>query len=215
MVVDVLVPARNCAATIAGVLDGVRARSVRSVVVIDNDSDDSTAQIALDRGAVVLRERARGYGASCRRGQRHLESLPRPPDAVVFLPADGSADPAEIPSLLEPIAADNAELVVGVREKGRGCGSRLGVAMIGAIYRHRFTDIGPFRAIRFAALVALGLRDRGDGWNAEMQVKAVKLGLQIVEVPVTEQGAGARDAARGAALAGRTLFQILRHSTAR
>lgn len=216
LVTDVLIPARNDAKHIGAVLDGISSRLVRSVVVVDNGSTDPTAQVAQDRGAVVLRERSPGYGSACRRGLAHLEALPRPPDVVVFMAGDGSDDPAQLPELLAPIRDDNAELVVGIRDSHRGATTRLGVTLIGALYRHRFADLGPYRAIRFEALVALGLRDRGDGWHVEMQVKALRLGLQIVEVPVSyHPGHGAGGLSKKAARAGRTVFQILRHSTAR
>jgi glycosyltransferase involved in cell wall biosynthesis len=215
-VVDVLIPAHNAAASLPAVLDEIPARLVRSTVVIDAGSRDATAQIAIDRGAIVVRERRNGYGAACRRGVQHLESLPHPPDVVVFVAADGSDDPAELPALLAPIEEDNAELVVGVRPDHRGGSARVGVTLISALYRYRFEDLGPFRAIRFPALVALGLRDRGDGWHAEMQVKALKLGLQIVEVPVSYRDThGRRSLGKAAGRAGRTLFQIIRHSTSR
>jgi len=215
LVTDVLIPARNDAKRIGAVLEGIPSRLVRSVVVVDNGSTDLTAQVAQDRGAVVLRERTPGYGAACRRGLSHLEALPKPPDVVVFMASDGSDDPAQLPLLLAPICDDNAELVVGVRDAHRGATTRLGVTLIGAIYRHRFADLGPYRAIRFEALVALGLRDRGDGWHVEMQVKALRLGLQIVEVPVTHHPGHGSGLSEKAARAGRTVFQILRHSTAR
>jgi len=211
-----LVAARDAAGTIGGVVSATSSRLIRSVVVIDNGSNDATAQVALDAGAVVLRESRGGYGAACQRGVAHLESLPTPPDAVVFMAADGSDDPEQLAALVEPIQAGNAELVVGARGKGRGSTARVGVRLISALYRYRFEDLCPYRAIRFPALVALGLRDRGSGWHVEMQVKALKLGLQIAEIPVTQSAQGRRAGlGAAAAKAGRTVFQILRHSTAR
>jgi hypothetical protein len=99
--------------------------------------------------------------------------------------------------------------------------TRVALTLIGVLYRRRFEDVGPFRAIRFPALIALGMRDGGDGWNVEMQVKAIKLGLRIVEVPVSHReaadGAGSalRQARKSIGRTGRMLFQIFRHSTAR
>ena len=198
-------------------------RRVRSVVVIDNASTDGTAQVARDGGAVVLRESRIGYGSACRRAVAHLESLPTPPDAVVFFPADGTCDPAEIPAIMEPMRTDNVELVIGVRDSRRRkqTPTRIALSMIGMLYRYRFEDFGPFRAIRFPAMIALGLGDRGDGWDIEMQLKAVKLGLAIVELPVSyrelpnARRGRLRTAGRSIGSAGRMLFQILRHSTAR
>lgn len=223
--VDVVVAARNAADTLGPVLAGLPARTVRSVVVVDNASTDRTAQVGVDAGAIVLREPQVGYGAACRRALDHLASLPRRPDAVAFLAADGTDDPADLPSLLEPLARDNAELVVGVRHvEGRvrsGARSRVALGLISALYRHRFEDLGPMRVIRFPALVALAMADRGDGWDVEMLVKAVKLGLHIVEVPVAgrvvESGrtAGPRSVLESVGTTGRVLFRILRNATAR
>ncbi len=220
-VVDLVIPARDCADTLGPVLEAIPARTVRSVVVVDNGSTDLTAQVALDAGAVVRREPYGGYGAACRRGIAHLEALPTPPDVVVFMAGDGSDDPADIPELVAPIRNDNAELVIGVRDRSPGLRSRVALGLIGALYRHRYEDLGPFRAIQFPALIALGLSDRGRGLPVEMQVKAIRYGLRIAEVPVQTTG---RERARqgrvrelfgSAGTTGRMLFQILRHAAAR
>ncbi len=224
-IVDVVIPARDAASTLGDVLSELPARRIRSTVVVDNGSRDGTAQVARDAGAVVLREPRVGYGAACLRALAHLEALPRPPDLVVFFAADGTDDPADLPTLLEPIERDNAELVIGVRQSEgrprRGPRTRMALGLINTIYRHRFEDLGPLRAIRFAALVALGMSDRSDGWKVEMQIKAVKLGLHIAEVPVVcrtaggDRRPGARDLLDSARSTGRVLFRILRDATAR
>jgi glycosyltransferase involved in cell wall biosynthesis len=198
-------------------------RQIRSVVVVDNGSTDGTAQAAQDAGAIVVRESKIGYGAACKRAIAHLDSLPTSPDVVVFFPADGSCDPTEIPAIIEPLSSDNAELVLGVAGQPRRmkAPTRVALKMVGVLYRYRFEDFGAFRAIRFPALIALGMTDPGDGWNIEMQLKSVKLGLTIVEVPVSHREAphSRRDrfrrARKSVGTAGRMLFQILRHSTAR
>jgi glycosyltransferase involved in cell wall biosynthesis len=225
LVIDAVIPAHDVAATIGDTLAGLPPRRFRSVIVVDNASSDATAAVARDHGAVVLREREVGYGAACLAALAHLAQLPRPPDVVVFVPGDGSADPADVAVLLAPIIDDNAELVMGVRRFDDGvrpgARTRAAVKLIGTIYRHRFADVGPLRAIRYPALVALGMSDRGDGWNVEMQVRAVKLGLGIVEVPVSarppsrRRRPGPRAAAQAVGSAGRVLFHILRHSTLR
>ncbi|HUH03235.1 MAG TPA: glycosyltransferase family 2 protein [Kofleriaceae bacterium] len=224
--VDLIIAAQNDASTLRAVLAAVPARHLRSIVVVDNDSRDGTGQMAIDAGAIVLREGRVGYGAACKRAVLHLEALPRPPDVVVFMAADGSDDPADIPSLLLPVRRDNAELVIGVRQREgrpvRQGRSRVALGLISAIYRHRFEDIGPFRAVGFPALVALGMRDAGAGWNVEMLVKAVNFGLHIVEVPVASRGepgptrgAGMEDLIDSVGATGRVLFRILRNATAR
>lgn len=223
--IDLIIAARNDAATLGPALAAVPARHVRSVVVVDNDSRDGTGQVALDAGAIVLREPRVGYGAACKRAVLHLEALPRPPDVVVFMAADGSDDPADLPSLLLPIHRDSAELVIGVRQREgrlvRQSRSRVALGLISAIYRHRFEDIGPFRAVRFPALVALGMKDAGAGWNVEMLVKAVNFGLHIVEVPVAShaqtsaRAPGVGELIDSVGTTSRVLFRILRNATAR
>jgi len=222
LVVDVVIPARNAAGTLGDVIAEIPARRRRSVVVVDYGSTDTTAQVALDAGAVVLRAPRSGYGSACRRAVDHLSGLPRPSDVVVFLAADGSDDPAEIDALVDPIAAGEAELVIGARNtKQHRVRRAVAVKLMRAIYRHQFEGLGPFRAIRLPALVALGLSDGGSGYSAEMQVKAVRLGLHILEVPVRYRGpSGAEEplSARVRQEVGSTtkvLFHIFRNATAR
>lgn len=214
MVVDIVIPARNAAETLREVVRGVSPRARRSVVVVDYGSTDQTAHVARDAGAVVLRVKG-GYGAACKRAVDHLTTLPTPSDVVVFLAADGSDDPAQVELLVGPILRGDAELVIGKRDDGVGrVGQAVALRLIAAIYGHRFEDLGPFRAIRLPALVALGMSDSGSGYNAEMQVKAVRLGLSIIEVPVSwkcPDGAGRERVGSISKL----LFHIIRHSTAR
>jgi glycosyltransferase involved in cell wall biosynthesis len=226
MLVDVVIPARNEERTIAEVVRAVPSRSVRTVVVVDNASDDGTAQAAENAGAVVVREGRVGYGAACLRGVAHLSTLPRPPVAVVFLSADGSDDPADIPALIQPLRENLFDLVIGSRVLGQAAlgarqkaGNLVATNLIRAIYGHRYTDLGPFRAIRYPALIALGMRDPGYGWLVEMQVKALKVGLRIAERPVAFKDTHRttfRDRVKeGVGTSAKTLFQIFRHSTAR
>ncbi|ACY16258.1 glycosyltransferase family 2 protein [Haliangium ochraceum] len=228
-VVDVIVVARDQAQRLPATLAGVPRRLVRSIVVVDNGSRDATPALAGDAGAVVLRETEGGYGAALQRALAHLASLPKPPDAVVLLAADGSDDPAEIARLLEPMRTDNAEFVVGVRAGQRLPPlQRVTRGLIAAVYRHRFSDLGPYRAVRFPALVALALRDRGSGILVEMLVKALAMGVHVAEIPVhsaAEAGEHARLRAERARLStraratlersGRSLYHILRNATAR
>jgi len=227
LVVDLVVVARNCAGSLGPTLAALPPRELRSVVVVDGGSIDATPLVARDSGAVLLHERGPGRGAACLRAIAHLESLPRPPDAVVFMTGDGSVDPADLPALLAPIRAGGAELVVGVPRAGDGAAGaagpadRVALGLIGLLYRQKFGGLGAFRALRFPALVALGLGDRGEGWNVEMQVKAVRLGLRIAEVPVSGRapllppGSRSVELRQTVSSTGRRLFQILRHATAR
>ncbi|HKE13916.1 MAG TPA: glycosyltransferase [Kofleriaceae bacterium] len=221
VVVDLVVVAHDCAGSLAPTLASLPARELRSVVVVDAGSTDATPLVARDAGAVLLHERSDGYGAACRRAIAHLESLPRPPDAVVLMAGDGSDDPADIPALLAPIRSGGAELVVGVAGGGAGAADRMALGLIGLLYRQRFGGLGAFRAVRFPALVALGLSERGDAWNVEMTVKGVRLGLRIAEVPVSPRvihllpGSRAAELRHSVSSTSRMLFQILRHATAR
>lgn len=225
--VDVVIPACDAEATIAALVRSVPSRLARSVIVVDAGSKDRTARVAEDAGAVVVRESRRGVGAAVLRSIAHLSSLPKPPDVVVYLPGDGTADPAEIPTLVDPCKESLFDLVIGSRALSGGpMGARyraralIATGLIRAIYGHAYSDLGPFRAIRFPALVALGLRDPGPGWLVEMQVKALRRQLRIAEVPVSVRAASAKTPLRARMAdtmrAGtRALFQIVRHSTAR
>jgi glycosyltransferase involved in cell wall biosynthesis len=219
--IDAVLVARDQAAHLPATLAEIPRRLLRSIVVVDSGSRDATTSVALDGGAVVLREPQPGHGAAVLRAIAHLSSLPQPPDAVVFLAADGSDDPAAIPHLLAPLRLGNAELVLGVRDRThRRPAERLTRSLIAAVYRHHFADLGPFRAIRFPALIALSLRDRGDGIHVEMLVRAVAMGVHITEVPVAArphpERLRARERLRAAmSRTGRSLFHIVRHATAR
>jgi glycosyltransferase involved in cell wall biosynthesis len=227
MDVDVIIPARDQAAHLGAVLAAVPSRLVRSVVVVDNRSSDATARVAEDAGAIVVREGRVGYGAACLRGIAHLQSLPRKPDVVVFMSGSGSDDPREIPRLLEPLRENLFDLVIGSRvlgeaplNPGQRAGNFVATQLIRAIYGHRYTDLSSFRAIRYPALIALGMRDDGYGFLVEMQVKALKTGLRVAETPVSyrhaERPIGRAAQVKDTIGAGaKALFQIFRHSTAR
>ncbi len=218
--VDVIVPARNAAATIGQLLARLPHRRIRSVVVVDNGSTDATSQLARDAGVVVLRAPRGGHGAACLVAMRHLAQLPQPPDVVVFLPGDAVIDAGALLAVLEPLDDDATELVIGIGARG-GAADRAVLKLLGAVYRHRVHGVGVLRAIRYPALVALGMSDRGGGWDVELLVRALKLGLQIVEVelpgggPAGRPGRGGQGIAAGAAARGRSLFHILRHATMR
>lgn len=188
----VIIPALNEEASIGKVLSDLPAEWVREVVVADNGSTDATAEVARKGGATVLREPARGYGNACLRALAYIRG--RPPDIVVFLDGDYSDYPEELPRVLRPILEGKADLVIGSRVLGQSqpgallpqarFGNWLATRLIRLLYGVSYTDLGPFRAVRFRALEQMGMRDRDFGWTVEMQVKAARLGLRIVEVPV-------------------------------
>lgn len=164
-------------------------------VVCDNGSTDRSLAAASGRARVeVVHEPRRGYGSACLAGLAHLR-VTGPPEVVVFLDGDYSDHPDELPSLLAPIERGEADLVLGSRRLGRAepgallpqarFGNALATILIRLLTGHRYTDLGPFRAIRWEALERLDMRDRDYGWTCEMQMKAIGAGLRVVEVPVS------------------------------
>ena len=168
---------------------------MRDVVVVDNGSRDGTGAAASSLGCVVICEPRRGYGSACLAGLAHLATATDPPDLVAFLDADHSDHAEELPRLLAPLVEGGADLVIGSRALGnlepgallpqQRFGNALAAFLIRRLYGATVTDLGPFRAIRWDALASLGMSDRDYGWTAEMQVKALKLGLRYAEVPVS------------------------------
>jgi glycosyltransferase involved in cell wall biosynthesis len=161
------------------------------VVVCDNGSKDGSPAIAADLGAEVVTEPERGYGAALMAGIAHLKK--DPPQVVVILDGDHSVYLDDLDRLLAPIRENRADMVVGDRtalaEPGaltppQRVGNALATALIARRTGHRYRDMGPFRAIRWGALLDLGMTDRTWGWNVEMQMKAAILGLRVLEVPV-------------------------------
>jgi len=187
-----IIPALDEEPAIGRTLDQVPAAVYRAVIVADNGSRDRTAEIARERGASVVTETERGYGAACLRA---ITALPEGIEAVVFMDADSSDDPSEAAKLLEPIYQGRADLVIGSRTLGhaeRGAlephqilGNRLATGLIRILFGYRYTDLGPFRAIRADSLRRLEMCDRNYGWTIEMQIKALRKGLRVMEVPVS------------------------------
>ncbi len=163
--------------------------------MVNNNSSDDTAFVAREKGAIVVDEPRQGYGAACMRGVEYLQSRPGKPDIVVFLDADYSDYPEEMIALIEPIFEQNFDLVLGSRSPGKmqkGAmpvqqifGNRLATFLIKTLYGVQFTDLGPFRAVKFDKLLSLDLCDRTYGWPVEMQLKAVRQRWRICEVPVS------------------------------
>ena len=178
---------------------------------MDRASRDRTAEVARDAGALVLREPTGGYGAACQRAQAHFSSLPRVPDVVVFVPGDRPAAAAMVASLTAPIVERGLELVLGTDAEKHDLSERVVIGLIDTVYRRRWSGVGPVRAMRFPALVALGMRDRHNGWDVEMLVRAAKLGLTCDEVPLPAED----DTAKSKRISSRALLHILRHATMR
>lgn len=193
--VAVVIPALNEEASIGLVLDEIPKGLVVQVIVADNGSSDSTAQVATDHGALVVYESQRGYGAACLKGLDACRTLEGgPPDIVCFLDADHSDYAADMPEVLGPILRGEADLVIGSRmidPTARAAllpqarwGNALAVHLIRRFWGARYTDLGPFRAVTWAALERVHMVDRNFGWTVELQVKAARHGLRHTEVPV-------------------------------
>lgn len=188
--VGLVIPARDEAEALPRVLPALPPW-LAQVIVVDNGSSDGTAEVACGLGAEVVVEPRRGYGRACLAG---LAALAPSVTTVVFMDADASDRPEDMPALLAPIARGEAALVIGSRTRGtleRGAltpqqrfGNALACWLMRAIWGARFSDLGPFRAIDRAALARLAMQDETWGWTVEMQVRAARLGLAVAEVPV-------------------------------
>lgn len=193
-IIDVIIPAYNEEKSIKQVISDIPKDLVRHIFICDNGSNDHTAEFAKQSGAVVLHAPDKGYGNACLRGMAHIASLGIAPDIVVFLDGDYSDHPEEMPEVVSPVSAGDADMVIGsralgTREKGAMMpqqifGNMLATTLIRWIYGYRYTDLGPFRAINYKKLVGLGMEDRNYGWTVEMQVKAARQKLRVTEVPV-------------------------------
>ena len=188
--ISVILPAYNEEASIGLVLNDLPRDTLHEIIVVDNNSTDNTAQAARKHGVKVVQEKRQGYGSACLKGISELND----PDIVVFLDADYSDFPEEIAQLIEPLVDDKMDFVLGSRmilpESRKALlpqaryGNKLAVFLIKLFFGHGFTDLGPFRAIRYDSLKAMDMRDKDFGWTVEMQIKAVKHRLRIQEIPV-------------------------------
>ena len=228
-VIDVIIPAYNEEASIGLVIAELPREMLREIIVCDNNSRDRTASVARAAGATVVAELRAGYGSACLRGLAHVAARPAAdqPDVVVFIDGDHSDYPEQLPELVAPIVRENYDLVIGSRALGKvesgsmtfpqRFGNWLATHLIRRLYGYTFTDLGPFRAIRYSALRELGMQDPDFGWTVEMQVRAAKTGLRCTEVPVRYRRrigvSKISGTVRGTVLAGQkilwTIFKLL------
>lgn len=192
----VIIPAFNEAESIGKVVGDIPKDWVREVVVVNNSSTDATEVNARNAGATVLREDRRGYGFACLKGIDYARQKPMDerPDIIVFLDGDYSDHPEQLPQLVRPIIEDGYDLVIGSRELGereKGAmapqqifGNWLATTLLRWFYGVKFTDLGPFRAIRWSSLMEIGMVDTTYGWTVEMQLKAAKKKMKCTEVSV-------------------------------
>jgi glycosyltransferase involved in cell wall biosynthesis len=193
-IVYVIIPAFNESQSIGKVIDDI-PDLVSEIIVVDNASTDNTGTIAKEKGAIVLRENRKGYGYSCLRGINYIKEKADKKDVIVFLDGDYSDYPGEIELLVSPIISSDVDLVIGSRVLGQRqkgsmlfqqiAGNWLATTLIKLFYNAHFTDLGPFRAITWDALELIDMKDKTFGWTVEMQVKAAKLNLKFIEIPVS------------------------------
>jgi glycosyltransferase involved in cell wall biosynthesis len=167
---------------------------VDEVIVVNNNSTDLTSQKAKQAGAIVLFEAEKGYGRACLKGIDYVNQMPEKPEIIVFIDADYSDYPEQMPQLIEPIRNGEVDLVIGSRALGKRekgsmtipqlFGNWLATTLLKLLYGVKFTDLGPFRAIRYKSLLALDMQDETYGWTVEMQIKAAKQKLRYREVAV-------------------------------
>lgn len=194
MICRVIIPVLNEEESIVKVIEKIPRDVVREIIVVDNGSTDNTGRVAQEANATVLTENLRGYGAACLKGIAYVEETAKETDIIVFLDGDFSDHPEEMPDVIAPILNDNMDMVIGSRalgerEKGsltpvQAFGNWLSAKLLKLIYSANFTDLGPFRAIKFKKLLELNMEDKNFGWTVEMQVKAAKQNLKFTEVPV-------------------------------
>ncbi len=194
--ITVIIPALNEEQSLPLVMNDLPA--VGEIVVVDNGSTDRTAAVARRLGAVVIEEKKRGYGAACLRGLRHVEDRiaagNAAPRAIAFVDADYSDHPDLLPQLAAPVLRGDVDFVLGSRLLGQReagamppqsvYGNRLACFLMRILFGGTYTDLGPFRVISYPALARLMMQDENFGWTVEMQIKALKAGLRVQEIPV-------------------------------
>ena len=193
-IIRVIIPAFNEQNAVGNVVSEIPRDLVEEVIVVNNASTDETEKVAREAGATVLREETKGYGRACLKGIDYLHSSERKTDIVVFIDADYSDYPEEMHELVKPIIEGGVDMVIGSRALGQRAkgsmtpqqvfGNWLATTLLRWFYGVRFTDLGPFRAIKHDQLMVLGMQDKTYGWTVEMQLKAAKKGLKCAEVPV-------------------------------
>lgn len=192
--IKVVIPAFNEEKSIAHVIKDIPEDWVVEVIVVNNASTDNTTEVAEQAGATVLTEPTPGYGNACLKGIRYLQDINRRPEILVFLDGDYSDYPEQLPDLIKPIIEDDVDMVIGSRARGNReggsmtfpqiFGNWLATTLIRLFYKVKYTDLGPFRAIKFDKLIELQMEDQTYGWTVEMQVKGAKHKFKTTEVPV-------------------------------
>ena len=191
--IKIIIPAFNEENSIANVINDV-PKIVDEIIVIDNNSTDETAKNAKNAGATVLKEVKKGYGFACLKGLNYIANQTIKPTIVVFLDGDYSDYPTQLTSIVQPIIEENIDFVLGARVKElrepgamtpqQIFGNWLATNLMKVFFGAKFTDLGPFRAIKYEKLVALKMTDTTYGWTVEMQLKVLKQKMSYLEIPV-------------------------------
>jgi len=192
-IIKVIIPAYNEQDSIGLVIKDI-PESVQEVIVVSNASTDQTDDVAKKAGATVLRENIPGYGNACLKGMEYVANSKDKTDIIVFLDGDYSDYPEQLPLLITPIIEDGCDMVIGARDKRfRESGSMtipqifgnwLATTLMRLFFRARFTDLGPFRAMKYSSLLKLEMEDKTYGWTVEMQLKVLKKKMKYTEIPV-------------------------------
>lgn len=193
MIIKVIIPAYNEEDSIANVIQEI-PEMVTEVIVVSNNSTDATEKNAAAAGATVLKEPQKGYGYACLKGMDYIAQQEVKPDILVFLDGDYSDYPEELTKIVAPIIEQDVDFVVGARVKSlredgsmtpqQVFGNWLATFLMKLFFGAKFTDLGPFRAIKYEKLLQLNMEDKTYGWTVEMQLKALKQKLSYVEIPV-------------------------------
>ena len=191
--IKVIIPAVNEGESIGKVVSEI-PKSVDEIIVVNNGSTDDTHANAEKAGATVLLEERKGYGFACLKGMQYIEQQSKTPDVIVFIDGDYSDYPEELEIVVAPIFEDDVDFVVGARTKAlrepgsmtpqQVFGNQLATFLMRLFFRARFTDLGPFRAIKYEKLKILDMQDKTYGWTVEMQLKVLKKKMAYCEVPV-------------------------------
>jgi len=190
----VIIPAYNEEESIGKVIDDIPKDLINEIIVVNNNSSDNTPLVSQEHGATVLDETQMGYGYACLKGIEYTRQKNEQPDIIVFLDGDYSDYPEQMEKIVKPIIDDDMDMVIGSRNLGKAeqgallaqqvFGNWLATTLIRILYGMEFTDLGPFRAIKFDKLIELHMTDKTYGWTVEMQIKAAKRKYKCAEVPV-------------------------------
>lgn len=190
----VIIPAYNEEDSIGKVVNDIPKDWVTDVIVCSNNSTDQTKEVAEKAGAIVLEETRKGYGWACLKGMQYADKMAVRPDIIVFLDGDYSDYPEELPNVVKPIIENDVVLVIGSRAKGQKesgsmtfpqrFGNGLSTKLMQLFYGVKYSDLGPFRAMKFEELLQLNMSEMTFGWTIEMQIKAAKYKMKSCEVPV-------------------------------